>query len=56
MMAAYERHNAQVRSSVTPGRLLEWRAAEGWEPICRALRLPIPDTPFSWTNRRSEWK
>lgn len=56
MMSAYERHNAQVRRSAPPARLLEWRASEGWEPICRALRLPIPEIPFPWTNRRSEWK
>jgi hypothetical protein len=56
MMAAYERHNAEVKKSIPPGHLLEWRAAEGWEPICRALHLPIPSIPFPWSNRRSEWK
>lgn len=55
LMAAYERYNAQVRRNAPPGRLLEWQAAEGWEPICRALGLPIPEIPFPWTNRRSEW-
>lgn len=55
MMAAYERHNAEVRRSVPPHRLLEWHATEGWEPICRELRLPVPNVPFPWTNRRSEW-
>lgn len=55
MTAAYERYNAEVRRNAQPGRLLEWQAAEGWGPICRALGLPIPDVPFPWTNRRSEW-
>lgn len=55
MMAAYERHNAQVRKSVPRRRLLEWRAAEGWAPICDALGLPVPDRPFPWINRRSDW-
>jgi hypothetical protein len=55
MMAAYERHNAEVRMNVPPQRLLEWRATEGWEPICDALHLPIPEVPFPWNNRRSEW-
>ncbi|MFD1674337.1 sulfotransferase family protein [Alicyclobacillus fodiniaquatilis] len=55
MMAAYERHNAKVRSSVPPHRLLEWNAKEGWGPICRALHLPVPNTPFPWVNRRSDW-
>lgn len=55
MMAAYERHNVEVRTSVSPGRLLEWQASEGWAPICRALGLPVPEIPFPWSNRRSEW-
>jgi hypothetical protein len=56
LISAYERHNAEVRRMAPAERLLEWRASEGWEPICRALRLPVPDIPFPWTNRRSEWK
>ena len=56
LTAAYEKHNANVRRNTSPGRLLEWRAAEGWEPICHALGLPIPEVAFPWTNRRSEWK
>jgi hypothetical protein len=55
MMAAYERHNAEVRRNVPAQRLLEWRAAEGWEPICGALGLPIPEIPFPCMNQRSEW-
>jgi Sulfotransferase domain len=55
MMAAYERYNTEVRKTVPRHRLLEWHASEGWEPICRALGLPIPTIPFPWTNRRSEW-
>ena len=55
LMAAYEQHNAKVKQAVPDHRLLEWRASEGWEPICRKLNLPVPDHPFPWTNRRSEW-
>jgi hypothetical protein len=56
LMSAYERHNVQVRRKVPAERLLEWRASEGWEPICRALGLPVPEIPFPWSNKRSEWK
>jgi hypothetical protein len=56
MMAAYERHNDEVRRNAPAGKLLEWRAPDGWEPICRALGLPVPAVPFPWTNQRSEWK
>ena len=55
LMNAYERHNASVRASISPDRLLEWQVGEGWASICHALSLPIPNQPFPWTNRRSEW-
>lgn len=55
LMAAYERHNAEVRQSVPSHRLLEWRATDGWAPLCRALDVPVPDQPFPWTNRREDW-
>ena len=55
-MAAYDRYNAVVREIIPRDRLLEWRAADGWAPICRALELPVPDRPFPWRNQRSEWR
>lgn len=55
LMAAYERHNAQVKESVPPGKLIEWHPSQGWAPICRALRLPVPKLLFPWVNRRSDW-
>jgi hypothetical protein len=53
-MAAYEAHNAAVRAGAGP-RLLEWRAEEGWTPLCRALGVPVPSEPFPHANRREEW-
>ena len=55
MITAYEQHNAQVRKTIPPERLLVWNAAQGWEPICKALGLPVPEIPFPWVNRRSDW-
>lgn len=55
MMAAYERHNGEVRRLAPPSRLLEWRATNGWQPICDVLGLPVPAQPFPWVNQRSEW-
>src|SRR5690348_598693 len=48
--AAYERHNAEVRAAVAPRRLVEWLPADGWEPLCAALGMPVPDEPFPRTN------
>ena len=55
LTAAYERHNTAVRADVPADRLLEWRGADGWGPICGALGLPVPSDPFPWVNKRSEW-
>lgn len=54
--AAYRRHNEQVRATVAPERLLEWRAGDGWAPICAALDLPVPDEPFPHVNTTSEFR
>ena len=54
-IAAYEAHNARVRATADPKRLLEWQATDGWEPICAALGLPVPDEPFPHTNSTEEF-
>lgn len=55
MMAAYKRHNAEVRNEIPPARLLEWQAQEGWAPLCNRLGLPVPVASFPWINRREDW-
>lgn len=52
---SYTAHNSLVRLEVDPERLFTWKPGEGWNPICRALGIPVPDEPFPWLNRRSEW-
>jgi hypothetical protein len=46
--AAYEQHNARVRAAAAARgtRLLQWRATEGWAPLCRELGLAVPRRPF----------
>jgi hypothetical protein len=48
-------HNDRVREGVEPGRLLEWTATDGWEPICAALGVAVPDEPFPHTNTTEQW-
>jgi hypothetical protein len=55
-MAAYERHNDEVRRSVSPERLIEWQPSQGWEPICAALLLPVPKEPFPHENTSADFK
>jgi hypothetical protein len=53
--AFYERHNEEVRRDAPADRLLDWQARDGWEPLCEALGLPVPDEPFPRVNTREEW-
>ncbi len=56
MVAAFERHNRQVREGVPRERLLEWTAADGWDPICARLGVPVPDAPFPKANTTAEFR
>ena len=55
-IAAYERHNAEVRARVPKHRLVEYQPGDGWEPLCKALGVPVPSDPYPHTNTREEWK
>jgi len=54
-IAAFERHNAEVRERVPPARLLEWTASDGWEPLCKALGVPVPQEPFPRANTKEDF-
>ncbi|MGN6377380.1 MAG: sulfotransferase family protein [Gaiellales bacterium] len=49
-IAAYERHNADVRARAPRDRLVDWQPSAGWGPLCAALGVPVPDEPFPHTN------
>ena len=53
---AYERHLVEVRTEVPSDRLVGWTAGEGWEPLCDALRLPVPDAPFPHVNTTEQFR
>lgn len=55
-IAAYERHNDHVRTTAPSDRLLEWHPGDGWEPICRALGVAVPDEPFPHVNSTAEFR
>lgn len=52
---AFDRHNQSVRNAGLGSRLVEWQPGDGWEPLCKALDLPIPDEPFPRTNSTEEF-
>jgi Sulfotransferase domain len=45
-LSVFERHNQEVQAYAPAHRLLVWDVKEGWEPLCRFLDVPAPDTPF----------
>ena len=55
-IAAYERHNANVRGTAPRGRLVDWQPSDGWAPLCAALRLPVPSEPFPHVNTTDEFR
>ena len=55
VIAAFERHNADVIASIAPERLLIFEAAQGWEPLCDFLGTTVPDMAFPRTNSREEF-
>jgi hypothetical protein len=55
-IAAYDRHNANVRATAPKGRLIDWKPGDGWGPLCEALRLPVPSEPFPHVNTTKEFQ
>ena len=54
-LAAYRLHTQQVREAVAPERLLVLDVAEGWEPLCRFLDVPVRSRPFPHHNLRADF-
>jgi hypothetical protein len=48
-------HIARVKAGVPKERLLIWQAGDGWEPICKALHLPVPKEPFPHSNTTEDF-
>jgi hypothetical protein len=54
--AAFDRHTADVRQRAPKNRLVEWRAQDGWGPLCAALSVPVPSEPFPVSNTTEEFR
>jgi Sulfotransferase domain len=48
LAAGMERYNAGVEASTD--NVLVWTVADGWEPLCEFLEVPVPDVPFPRVN------
>ncbi|KAF3761839.1 hypothetical protein M406DRAFT_342540 [Cryphonectria parasitica EP155] len=48
---SYHRHVEWMREVVPPGQLFFVDVKDGWDPLCRALSLPVPEgVPFPHIN------
>jgi Sulfotransferase domain len=52
LIEGFNRHTEEIKRIVPAERLLVWEAAEGWEPLCAFLDVPVPDEPFPHANDR----
>lgn len=55
LLAAYRQRTEEVREAVPADRLLVFDVADGWEPLCEFLDVPVPDQPFPHKNLRSDF-
>jgi hypothetical protein len=55
-MAAYDRHNDEVRRAVATEDLIVWHPEDGWGPLCEGLRMQIPAEPFPSANSTEEFR
>lgn len=45
-----------TKQNIPADRLLIFDVKEGWEPLCKFLDVPVPDTPFPHVNDRVTMK
>lgn len=46
----FTEHNEAVRREIPADRLLVFEVAQGWQPLCDFLGVPVPEAPFPRTN------
>jgi len=51
----FNAHNAEVRRTVPPEKLLVYEAGEGWDPLCAFLGVPVPESPYPNVNSTADF-
>lgn len=54
-ISIFKAHNAQVRATIPPERLLVYEVAQGWKPLCDFLDEAVPGEPMPKVNSREEF-
>jgi hypothetical protein len=52
----FQRHNAEVIGCVPAERLLVYRVADGWRPLCEFLGVTQPGSPFPLINSTQSFR
>jgi hypothetical protein len=47
-----EEYFKNIRKTVPPENLLEYKLGSGWKPLCLFLNKDVPDVPFPRSNDR----
>jgi hypothetical protein len=55
LIARFREHEAEVKATIPPDRLLVFAPGDGWGPLCGFLGVPVPDEPFPRSNHRDEF-
>jgi hypothetical protein len=55
VIGVYKAHNARVRETIPPERLLVYHVADGWGPLCDFLGVPAPEGPTPKVNSRDDF-
>ncbi|GHF39917.1 sulfotransferase family protein [Seohaeicola zhoushanensis] len=55
LIAKFKAHEAEVKASLPPERLLVFSPLEGWGPLCAFLGASVPEEPFPKSNHRDEF-
>jgi hypothetical protein len=52
----FQRHNQEVLDTVPAEKLLVFEVTQGWEPLCKFLDVPMPNTPFPHLNDKKSFE
>ncbi|MBU6268179.1 MAG: hypothetical protein KGN34_11605 [Sphingomonadales bacterium] len=56
MLDFFDRWRADVIAGLPPERLLVHRSADGWEPLCAFLGVPVPAEPYPRVNSKEDMR
>ena len=54
-ISVFNAHNAEVRETIDPARLLVFDVREGWDPLCAFLGVPVPSVSFPRLNSSKQF-